>query len=368
MPPRPPAPPTGDGGSRGKLILAIIGGVLAVALAIGIGFWVGRPKTTPPTGTPSIVPSTSPTPTPTQTPGDNADAQLGLPTAEPIAANLIVVPMRTADDEQGERPLYLVDSAGGSEPEQLAPTAGQRSNPMLSKARAAIIFIQDGTLKVIASDGSGERDLFPQPPEGCATVRGASWSPADPTTLALWCQAADSSSQLLIVGMNGQVIRKLDPGHKHFGDITISPDGQSVLYWASDSSANGGALYTIPLSGSGQPKRLTPDVAGRDADPAWSPHGSSIAFRRTVNGNANVLTMRADGTRVRVIASTPATDRKPIWNPDGKSVFVMSNRKTANGGPGKTWDLWLTRFPDGKVLDQLDLAAANLTTPTWTHR
>ena len=46
-------------------------------------------------------------------------------------------------------------------------------------------------------------------------------------------------------------------------------------------------LYTLPLIGTGDPKRLTDSADGIDADPAWSPDATQIAFRRRVpNGTA----------------------------------------------------------------------------------
>ena len=78
--------------------------------------------------------------------------------------------------------------------------------------------------------------------------------------------------------------------------------------------------------------------------------------------------MNADGSAQRAVAETKAADVKPVWSPDGKNLMIVSNRKSAFGKAGKTWDLWLTRVSDGEVLSNLDLEADELTTPTWTYR
>ena len=381
----------GDGGpfgSRRNLILAIVGGVVLVGAAIGIGFWLVKPNTTatpPPVGQVSPPPAsqtTTPPPsapatpsgsvTPSASPSGGSTAPAALPAGPPLAPNLIVVPMRTDDDDDDTRPLYLVDAGSSADPEKLPGPDGKLANPMLQKDRTSIVFLEDGTLHVMASDGSGERDLADREPAGCDTVAGASWSQADPSTLVISCRLGKNDFEMLVVNTDGRLIRRLDAGEKRFDDVTISPDGQTVLYWASGSgTGDGGSLFTLPLVGTGAPKEITTGAKGLDADPSWSPDGSQIAFRRLVGGvggNADVYVMNADGSAQRVVAKTKAADIKPVWSPDGKNLLVISNRKSSFGSAGKTWDLWLTRVSDGEVLNNLKLEADEITTPTWTYR
>jgi Tol biopolymer transport system component len=190
--------------------------------------------------------------------------------------------------------------------------------------------------------------------------------------MVISCRISKGSFRMLVVDTDGRLIRRLDAGSKRFDDVTISPDGQTVIYWASDSSVgDGGSLYTLPLVGTGSPKKITSGAKGLDGDASWSPDGSQIAFRRLVGGaegNADVYVMNADGSAERAVADTKAADVKPVWSPDGKNLMIASNRKSAFGKAGDTWDLWLTRVSDGEVLSNLDLEADELTTPTWTYR
>ena len=383
----------GDGGpfgSRRNLILAIVGGVVLVGAAIGIGFWLARPDTTatpPPVGqvsappasetaapssAPPSTPSGSASPSPSPSASGGSTAPGALPAGPPLAPNLIVVPMRTDDDDEDTRPLYLVDAAGDGAPQKLDGPDGKLANPMLQKDRTSIIFLEDGTLHVMASDGKDERDLADREPAGCDDVAGASWSQADPSTMVITCRLGKANFRMLVVNTEGRLIRRLDAGTKRFDDVTISPDGQTVLYWASESSTgDGGSLYTLPLVGTGSPKKITSGAKGLDGDPSWSPDGSQIAFRRLVGGvggNADVYVMNADGSGQRAVAETKASDAKPVWSPDGKNLLIVSNRKSAFGNAGKSWDLWLTRVSDGEVLNNFKLDADEITTPTWTYR
>lgn len=59
--------------------------------------------------------------------------------------------------------------------------------------------------------------------------------------------------------------------------------------------------------------------AGR-TDAAWSPDGKRIAFSAKVGGNYDIYTMRADGTGVTRVTTSPREDAKPTWSPDGKQL------------------------------------------------
>jgi Tol biopolymer transport system component len=272
-----------------------------------------------------------------------------------------------------ERPLFLVDTDAKIKRVELPAADGANSNPMMQKTRDTIIYLNSGVLRVMGADGSGDRKLLTRDPAGCSTVQHASWSLADANVLLISCKVSKTKDTMLVVGMDGKLIRRLDVGKKIIGDFALSPDGQTVLYWASDTPGHGGSIYTLPVVGTGDPKRLTDSGAGVDDDPAWSNDGTQIAFRRTVpngtaTGNYNVFVMNADGSGVRGVATTKAADIKPVWSPDDKNLLIDSNRKSDFGGPGKTYDLWVTRVSDGEVLGNLGLKAKSITRPFWTQR
>jgi hypothetical protein len=389
----PPGPGgEGSGGFRGKLASIIAGTLVLVGVAVGVGFQIsgrGEPRST--TSSPSIFPSVSPagqSPTarasPSSTPSASPNATAtssGSPTSSPvqklpssaaIPESEVIVPMRF--DGGPDRPLHLVDTEGKIKQVELPTPEGGNSNPIMQASRNTIIYANAGKLRVMAADGSGDRMLFNGDPAGCDNVAHASWSLTDPDVILITCQLSKNNFGLLVVGMDGSLIRRLDAEKAKIGDAGISPDGQTVLYWASDNpNLEGGAIYTLPMIGAGSPKQLTDSADGVDADPAWSPDGNQIAFRRKVPNpgggtNEDIFVMNADGTAVRAVATTPAADFKPIWSPDSENLLIISNRKSAFGGPGSTFDLWLTRVSDGEVLTNLDLKARQITRPFWTQR
>jgi Tol biopolymer transport system component len=281
------------------------------------------------------------------------------------------VPMRISGTD---RPLYLVDSEGKLNQGQLQTPEGGNSNPIMQPSRDTIIYLNAGVLRVMAADGSGDRKLFNRNPAGCGRVEHASWSLSDSNVMLISCRVSKNRVSFLVISMDGRLIRRLDPGKGRVDDANLSPDGQTVLYWASgDQSADGGALFTLPIIGTGDRKQLTKPQGDTDADPAWSPDGTQIAFRRrvpdgTIGGNEDIFVMNANGSGEHAVASTRAADFKPIWSPNSKDLLIVSNRKSDFGGPGKTFDLWLVRASDGEVQGQLGLNAQQITRPFWTLR
>jgi Tol biopolymer transport system component len=392
-----PPGPGGEepGGSRARLILIIAGVVILIGAAVVAGVYFLRsgqpsgnaspsvyfptpvsPTTASPTpsatssGTQSASPSNSPSASATSSP-TSGPAQK-LPASAPIPLSEVIVPMRF--DNGPDRPLYIVDTEGKIKQLELPTPDGGNANPIMQTSRNTIIYLNSGVLRVMAADGSGDRKLFNRDPAGCRRVDHAAWSVSDPNVVLISCRVSKNKVTLLLVGMDGRLIRRLDTGKGIVGDATLSPDGQTVLYWTSIApNEDGGSLFTLPIIGTGAPKRLTNSADGVDADPAWSPDGNQIAFRRnvpngTLAGNEDVFVMNADGSGERAVASTPAADFKPIWSPDSNNLLIISNRKSDNGGPGGTFDLWLTRVRDGEVLDNLGLKARQITRPFWTLR
>jgi hypothetical protein len=367
-------------GSPGKLILIIAAALVLAGAAVGVGFRIsGGTEPSSTTASPGVLSPVSPagqspTPSATATSSERPSSSpaQNLPSATAIPQSVVIVPMRFGSGS--DRPLYLVDSERKIKQTKLPIPEGGNSNPIMQASRDTIIYANAGKLRVMASDGSGDRQLFNAAPADCDNVGHASWSLTDPNALLITCQFSRNKFGLLVVGLDGKLIRRLDAEENIIGDAGISPDGQTVLYWASDNpDLNGGAIHTLPISGTGSPKRLTNSAAGVDADPAWSPDGTQIAFRRRVpdpagGTNEDVFVMNADGSGAKAVAATPAADFKPIWSPDGKNLLIISNRTSAEGDPGRTFDLWLTRASDGEVLTNLDLQARQITRPFWTHR
>src|SRR5688572_22512982 len=92
-----------------------------------------------------------------------------------------------------------------------------------------------------------------------------------------------------------------------------------VLYFAMAIlllTAHASAIAASPI------RQLTSSTA-TNVRPAWSPDGKSIAFQSNRDGPYHIYVMNTDGSNLRQLTSGDDNDdRHPNWSPDGKTIAV----------------------------------------------
>jgi hypothetical protein len=228
---------------------------------------------------------------------------------------------------------------------------------------------------------SAEAEIIP----GGAQVSGIDWSSQGDVLVY---------SAIRVAGVDD--LYRVDPNGQNAADLTcitsttpgtvgcdptirerrprIDPTGNVAVYERIDATGRGqiyifqNTMNKIPVTTGGTPGAAlagTPYVVGSDADPAYSPDGGSIVFRRlTALGNGglgtwDVLTVHTDGTGLAVLATGPLFRGAPDWGTAG-IVFAETDAGAA------TTSLVVVR-PDGSgrhvVLTQA--LTFNLGFPRW---
>jgi Ca2+-binding RTX toxin-like protein len=98
---------------------------------------------------------------------------------------------------------------------------------------------------------------------------------------------------------------------------TFSDDGNTVAF------IKGGDIYEVNSDGTGGEVRITNTVA-TEADPAYSPDGSKLAFASNVNGNYDIWAVSSAGGAPFEITSVAGDERSPSWSPDGSKLVYTS--------------------------------------------
>ena len=176
-----------------------------------------------------------------------------------------------------------------------------------------------GRICVMNADGSDVRQL-PQSPGVGVGDSAPAWSP-DGRRIAFQRVQGDRDA-VFVMNADGSGPRRVSPWALRAGQPDWSPDGGRILFysnWGGPTSVSAN-LYAISPKGAGL-KQLTHARGGKvqHLSATFSPDGKSIAFGRTPGtgkeGNADIFTMRADGTRVRNVTRSPSWDSGVDWGP-----------------------------------------------------
>jgi eukaryotic-like serine/threonine-protein kinase len=260
---------------------------------------------------------------------------LALMAAAVLATGGLLYRMDLSPD--GEEPLFKVRDATFS---PLTTMPGAELYPSL---------LPDGRL-LYAAELEEEWTLFLREAGGDSVnltegLAGGASHPApspDGRAIAFWSPGLGGIHLLELESLS---VRQLSPdGH----NPAWSPDGLRVVYATGSFSgpgARGGfpsSLWSVDVE-SGD-RRL---ISDNDAvQPKWSPHGYRIAYWGLGGGGRrDIWTISAHGGEPVAVTDDRALDWNPVWSPDGRHLYYVSDRSGS-------MNLWRLRIDEltGEVL------------------
>jgi hypothetical protein len=121
-------------------------------------------------------------------------------------------------------------------------------------------------------------------------------------------------------------------------DVSSSPDGTHIAFVASDA---GSTYIYVSRSDGSMLRRLTTGVGILEDQPAWSPDGSMIAFRRWTQGGppgihnpADIWVAKMDGSNLAnltYVANDAASQQYPAWSPDSRKLVYADETRGPDG-------------------------------------
>ena len=254
----------------------------------------------------------------------------------------------------GNSEIYVIN-ADGSGQENLTQHPARDSHPSWSRDGRKLAFVsrRDGNseIYVMNADGSGLRNVTRTPsndldpawsPDGraIAFVKMIQKKCAPSPRAAL--RATTTRPYLYVVNGDGSGLRRLTTHRAHLFNPSWSADGKTIRF----------GRYLVQADGSGQTElpRNVP-FAG-----AWSPDGQRIAFAvvdtspgdRTDDATAGLWVVNADGSNPRRLARY-AVGSNPAWSPDGRRIAFRRFDRCRSAGPS---DLYVVNA-DGSGLRRL---------------
>jgi TolB protein len=274
-------------------------------------------------------------------------------------------------DLSGNRDLFVLEGRG--EPVRLTDTPQDEIAPVWSPDGSRIAFGRredDNTvdLWVISADGKDERRIYDS---GSAYLNGIAWHP-NGEIIYFGRGYFDGASTM------GQKIAMLSPDdpdtqpallvdpfwdqHNTYSYPAVTLDGSMIAFSHYERFALPFLLdiYVGRLSSRGIAAthivQLTEDDT-RDANPAWSPDGTALAWERETakeSGEFNVWVMDADGGAKTQVTSQPGQQVEPVWSSHGLALIYASDESGS-------FQLYMRHaWGDGEGLRLTDNEANNL--------
>jgi eukaryotic-like serine/threonine-protein kinase len=198
----------------------------------------------------------------------------------------------------------------------------------------------DGQFIVYASRAAGNWDLYLKRVGGEKPINLTEDSPADDTQPAfsndgrfIAFRSARDGGGIFVMGATGENVRKLaDEGF----NPAWSADGTELAYSIEDfpeplnRTVIPSALWAVSVA-TGSKRLIT---EGDAVQPSWSPRGDRIAYWGVHHGGQrDVWTIPAAGGNPVQVTSDAAVDWNPVWSPDGRYLYFVSDR----GGSMNLW-------------------------------
>src|SRR5262245_54939741 len=238
---------------------------------------------------------------------------------------------------------------------QLTNQAGPEYFPSLSP---------DGKLLVYASPAAGNWDIYSQRVGGKNTINLTRDSSTDDTQPAfspdgerIAFRSEREGGGIFLMGATGENVSRLtdfgfNPAWAPGGKEIACADESMVINPYNRLRSN--SRICALNSATGKNRLVLPADA---TQPNWSPNGHRIALcgRRLPLGHRDIWTIPAGGGEPVEVTKDPAMDWNPVWSPDGKYLYFLSDRSGS-------MNLWRVPVEEnsGKALGQ----AEAVTTPS----
>lgn len=150
------------------------------------------------------------------------------------------------------------------------------------------------------------------------------WSPD--SKQIVYVSNEDGNQEIYIMNTNGENKFNITNSETEEMFPSWSPDGKTIVY--SQQKGDGWKIYEMNVDGTNRKK--VSEYSGKDWElyPQFSPNGKEIAYftDEPENKIRNIFVMNKNGKNQVQLTNSDFADENPFWSPDGKMIVFQSNR------------------------------------------
>jgi Tol biopolymer transport system component len=267
----------------------------------------------------------------------------------------------TREDPVGE--IYTMPASGGT-PARITSDPGADSQPAWSPQGDRIAFTTTrfhpaGEVALVPVAGGPVTRAVPDPGDSAEPA----WSPSG-TVLAYTTHKNDPAGDVFQVNLDGGAVTPVS---------ARSSVGETQPSWRRTAAFPRGVVVSTQLdagahndiwssdSAGGDRRDLTNRPGADEADPAFSPDGTRLAYTEYGTGDfavsGQVVVSGADGSVPRPLTAPEEggkNEREPTWSPDGAMIALT---RSVVFGEGTRDSVRIVRVADGRVLGDIPIPA-----------
>lgn len=260
-------------------------------------------------------------------------------------------------NSDGDHEIYLVEKLG-SKPIQLTHNSRDDSGASWSPDGTEIVYtsMQNGNadIYVMRKDGSNQKALTIH--EGLDAH--PQWSP-DGSQVVFVSNRNGVEDIYLITLKNGTLTRLSDSSSGAFNP-QFSPDGRFIVYQQRVVGTKGVNLVLVDMVKETTAK-LTDGKKRIDIHVEWAPDSQSLIIASKQKKPIDLFHISIDGSMVKQLTDSIATDADPKFSPDGEKILFLSQQ--ADGVRQELYTINVDGTGMRKVLDTTGLEYSN---PNWS--
>lgn len=185
---------------------------------------------------------------------------------------------------------------------------------------------------------TGHRTILHSAPN---SLQAPNWTPDNKSLIY------NSEGFLFKYDLASGAITKLNTGFAtaNNNDHVLSFDGKMMAISHHVGEKRISTLYTLPVTGSDAPTKITSETNGHSYLHSWSPDGKQLIFTGQRNNEWNIMAIDIATKKETQLTEDATLDDGPEYSPDGKYIYFNSVRTG-------TMKLWRMK-PDGSNEEQV---------------